>query len=285
MPPLALALLLLSATFHMGWNLLVKQATDRHVLTWWALVCGGLFFLPLPIFFWQGLSGVWGYALASAVFQLAYYLILGYAYNRGDFSLVYPVARGSAPIFIALWSVLFLGEQVTGLGVAGLATIVAGLIVIGVGAWQSSRDRTVQGLASLVAPLAIALSISGYSVIDGAAVKQTSPLPYTVLCFWLNALLLAPVIILRYGLSPMRTVLQQNWRRISLVGILTYAAYGLVLAAYALAQVSYVGAVREVSIVFAALVGWLWLGERFGLPRTIGALVVCAGIILVTVAG
>ena len=285
MSPFVLALLLLSATFHMGWNLLVKQATDRHVLTWWALVCGGIIFLPLPLVAWGKLSGVWEYAFASAFFQLAYYLILGYAYNRGDFSLVYPIARGSAPIFIALWSVLFLHEHVTGLGLAGLATIVAGLVMIGVGAWQSSADRTIQGLASLIAPLAIALSISGYSVIDGAAVKQTTPLPYTVLCFWMNALLLAPVIILRYGWSPMVHVLQKDWRRISLVGILTYAAYGLVLAAYALAQVSYVGAVREVSIVLAALVGWLWLGEAFGLPRTIGAIVVCAGIILVTVAG
>jgi drug/metabolite transporter (DMT)-like permease len=80
-------------------------------------------------------------------------------------------------------------------------------------------------------------------------------------------------------------VARQHWWRIALIGLATFAAYGLTLTAYGVAQVSYVGAVREVSIVLAALVGWLWLNEPFGLTRTIGALVVATGILIVTVAG
>lgn len=279
----ALSLLLLSALIHMGWNLLVKQAEQRHLITWWGLVVGALCFLPWALVAYRELAQVWGYALASGVFQLLYYLILGYAYNRGDFSLVYPIARGSAPIFIALWSVLFLHEQVSGIGLAGLATVVMGLIIIGIGAWQSAQQARLQ-LAGVIAPFAIALSISGYSVIDGAAVEYVAPFPYTVFGFMVSALLLGPVMMQRYGWSAMTAVLRNHWPRITVVGVGTYAAYGLVLTAYALAQVSYVGAVREISIVFAALAGWLWLGEPFGLARTVGAAVACAGIFLVTLA-
>jgi drug/metabolite transporter (DMT)-like permease len=279
----ALGLLLISALIHMGWNLLVKQAEQRHLITWWGLVVGALCFAPWAWVARAELAQVWVYALVSGIFQLLYYLILGYAYNRGDFSLVYPVARGSAPIFIACWSVIFLHEQIRGVGLLGLITVVVGLIIIGVGAWQNVQQNRLH-LAGLVAPFAIALTISGYSVIDGAAVDYVAPFPYTVLGFMISALLLSPVMVQRYGWGTITAVLQAHWRRISVVGLSTYAAYGLVLTAYALAQVSYVGAVREISIVFAALAGWLWLGEPFGLARTLGAAVVCAGIFLVTLA-
>lgn len=279
----ALGLLLISAVIHMGWNLLVKQVEQRHLITWWGLVVGALCFLPWALAARHELAQVWGYALASGVFQLLYYLILGYAYKQSDFSLVYPIARGAAPIFIALWSVLFLQEQISGIGLAGLITIVSGLVLISLRSWQKVGQVQLP-LASLLAPFTIALTISGYSVVDGAAVDHVSPFPYTVFGFIISALLLSPVLWQRYGGPTMLAVLRTHWRRITVVGLGTYAAYGLVLMAYALAQVSYVGAVREISIVFAALAGWLWLGEPFGLTRTIGAAVVCSGIILVTFA-
>jgi drug/metabolite transporter (DMT)-like permease len=137
----------------------------------------------------------------------------------------------------------------------------------------------------MLAPFLVALCIAGYSVIDGAAVRHVSPMPYTALGFLLNVLLLTPLMLVRHSWARIVGVWRRHWRRIGLIGLGNFVAYGLALTAYALAPVAYVGAVREVSIVFAALAGWLWLGEPFGLARTLGALVVCAGILIVTLAG
>jgi drug/metabolite transporter (DMT)-like permease len=281
----ALALLIASAFLHMGWNLLMKQTADRYVVTWWALLIGSLCFLPLAVAARAELRPVWGYALAGACFQVLYYIILGFAYGSGDFSLVYPLARGTAPVLIALWAVLFLGESLSWAGLIGLGAIVLGIVLIGAGAWRNSPQRSLKLSWGTVAPFLIALCISGYSVIDGAAVKQAPPLPYTALGLGLSVVLMTPLVWTRYGWGTLKRVGQEHWWRITLIGLATFAAYGLTLTAYRLAHVSYVGAVREVSIVLAALVGWLWLGEPFGLTRTVGALVVAAGILVVTVVG
>ncbi|RIK36480.1 MAG: hypothetical protein DCC55_27225 [Chloroflexi bacterium] len=281
----ALNLLVASAFLHMGWNLLMKQAGDRYIVSWWALLVGALGFLPFALSAGTALQQVWVYALVSAAFQLLYYLMLGFAYNSGDFSLVYPIARGTAPVFIALWAVLLLHESIPWTGLLGLATIVFGILLIGGGSWRGWFDWKIRPSLGTAAPFLVALCISGYSVIDGAAVKQAPPFPYTVLSFGLSALLFTPLVWARHGWPALMAVGRQQWWRIGLIGAFTYAAYGLVLTAYSLAPVSYVGAVREVSIVLAALAGWLWLGESFGLARTVGSLVVVAGIVLVTVAG
>ncbi len=282
---LALGLLVLSAFLHMGWNLLMKQASERHLVAWWGLAVGALLFLPLPIAARHELIPIWGYALISAFFQLLYYLLLGYAYNRGDFSLVYPIARGTAPLFIALGSVLFLGERLPWAGVLGLLIVVAGISLIGLGVWQGSSPSSVRAGSALVAPLTISLTIAAYSVLDGAAVQQAEPMAYTVLSFGLSMILMAPVIYRQYGWQRMLSVGRTNWWQIGLIGLGTYAAYSLVLVASTIAPISYVGAVRGLSIVFAALTGWLWLGEPFGLMRTVGAVIVVLGILTMTLAG
>jgi drug/metabolite transporter (DMT)-like permease len=269
----------------MGWNLLMKQAGDRYIITWWALAFGALAFAALPVQAWPELRPVFWIGLISACCQFAYYICLNFAYNTNDFSLVYPIARGTAPILIALWSVLFLAERVPWIGVVGLGLIIAGVMLIGSGAWRALRHLDTRPSLSTFSPFLISLCISSYSVIDGGAVKQVSPLPYTVLVFSLNVLLLTPFVWSRYGHRQMLAVGHRHWWRIALIGLGVYTAYGLVLTAYALAPVSYVGAVREMSIVLAAVTGWFWLGEPFGRMRTVGSLVVCAGILLVTVAG
>jgi drug/metabolite transporter (DMT)-like permease len=180
---------------------------------------------------------------------------------------------------------LFLREYVPWAGVAGLIVIVLGIVCIGGSAWRGGVQQPVRFSPGTVAPFLIALCIAGYSVIDGAAVRHASPLAYTALGLLINVLLLTPLMLARHAWAKMADVGRRHWRRIGLIGLCNYAAYGLALTAYALAPIAYVGAVREVSIVFAALAGWLWLGEPFGLVRTLGALVVCGGILIVTLAG
>jgi drug/metabolite transporter (DMT)-like permease len=135
------------------------------------------------------------------------------------------------------------------------------------------------------AALTVACCISIYSVIDGAAVKIAPPVAYTVAVIGASALMMAPAVLARYGRQAVMAEWRANGSRIVLVGILTLVTYALVLQAYALGRVSYAGAVREISVVFAALVGWRWLGEGFGGWRVAGALLIFAGILVIAVAG
>jgi drug/metabolite transporter (DMT)-like permease len=227
----------------------------------------------------------WPYILGSGALEAVYFIALTLAYKLGDFSLVYPLARGTAPAFLAIWAALFLGERPTPLGLVGLGVLLLGLLVVGSGAWQSRRKAASVSLSAIGAALLVALAISLYTVIDGAAVRFVDPSPYTVVVLGLSALFTAPVVLARYGQKAMLTEWRANWSRIILVGVLMMVTFVMVLHAYALAQVNYAGAIREVSVVFGALAGWLWLDEGFGVQRAIGSVLIFAGILVIAVAG
>src|SRR5262249_47691076 len=140
-------------------------------------------------------------------------------------------------------------------------------------------------LSGVLAALGVACCISLYSVVDGAAVRMTEPLPYLVLVMSLTAILLTPLILLRYGGSAVVAEWRANWLRIAVVGVATMFGYIFVLQAYAIASISYAGAIREISVVFGALAGWRWLGEGFGLPRSVGAALIFLGILVIALAG
>jgi drug/metabolite transporter (DMT)-like permease len=281
-------MLIVAAVLHASWNLLVKQAVERQVFTWWSLVVGAICFLPL-LALGSGLpSGVWPFVIASALVETAYFFALTRAYGLGDFSLIYPLARGTAPALLAVWAALFLGERPSAYGFLGLAILVVGLIIVGSGAWWAQRARrgaVPVSLGAIAAALTVALCISIYSAIDGAAVRRTSPVGYTVIVLGLSAIFATPAILARYSLRAVRAEWRANWPRIGLVGVLNLGTYMLVLAAYARARVGYAGAIRELSVVVAALIGWRWLGESFGRNRTIGALLIFAGIVVIAALG
>ena len=297
MPPVALALLIAAAALHTSWNLLVKRAREKQIFTWWSLVVGSLCFAPLLLFSPALPPAVWPYVVASALVESIYYLALLRAYNIGDFSLVYPLARGAAPAFLALWAALFLGERPSAGGLAGLALLLLGLLLVGgaagrllalprlVGGAPGTARRPPIGAGAVAAALAVAFCISIYSAIDGAAVRVAAPITYTVAVIGLSAVLIAPVVLWRYGRPAVAAEWRASWPRIVAVGVLTQLTYLLVLQAYAIGRVGYAGAIREVSVVFAALVGWRWLGEGFGGLRTAGAVLIFAGILVIALAG
>jgi drug/metabolite transporter (DMT)-like permease len=283
MPIAAILFLLFSAVLHTAWNLLLKQSSRKYIVTWWAILLGaGLF---LPILFFTGLPAreAWSLLLVSVLVETAYFVVLSLAYREADFSLVYPLARGSAPLMIVVWSVLFLQERLTPGGMAGLGIIIFGLLMVG-GSDLLAGTQTPRRSGVLLA-FVLALLISIYSVIDGAAVKQTPAFPYTILVFFLSPVLAAPLVFQRYGWQILKNELAQNTARILAIGILTVSSYLLTLAAYAMAKVSYSGAVREVSVVMGALAGWLFLGEKLARLRVWGALVIFGGILCIALAG
>lgn len=285
MPPLALGMLIAAAIMHASWNLLVKQAQERLIFTWWSLVVGALCFLPLLAFSPTLPSRALPYVIASALAETAYFFALTRAYRIGDFSLVYPLARGAAPAFLALWAALFLGERPSAFGLLGLAILIGGLIVVGSGAWwQRQRAVTVSG-GAIIAALTVALCISTYSAIDGAAVQFASPISYTVAVLGLNALFATPLILGRFPRAAVWAEWRRNWPRIFAVGILNLSTYMLVLTAFSRSRVGYAGAIRELSVVVAALIGWRWLGESFGAHRTLGSILIFTGIVVIAALG
>ena len=280
----AILILLVSAIFHTAWNLLIKQAEDKYIVTWWMVVIGGAFALIALLFTGLPPREMWLFAIVSVCVEAAYFVTLSYAYHDNDFSLVYPVARGTAPAFLALWSYLFLHEKLTRGGMIGLAMIIGGLMIIGINTLSQSHVNHVHFKGTAVAVF-IALLISIYSTIDGAAVRNGHALPYVMTMFTLVPLPITPFIFRGYKWSKVKGVLVTQSYRLLLASILGVLAYLMAVFAFSIAPLSYAGAVREVSVVFGALAGWWLLKEKMGGVRLLGAIVIFAGILMIATFG
>lgn len=280
----AISILLISAVLHTIWNLLIKQSEDKYIVTFWMVTFGGAF--ALVALFFTGLPPreMWIFAVISVCVEVAYFITLSYAYHDNDFSLIYPVARGAAPVFIALWSFLFLRESLNMGGIIGLAFIIGGLVIIGFNALTQAHVTHVHFKGVAVA-LFIALLISIYSTIDGSAVKNGYALPYVMAMFALVPFVISPFVFRQYGWARIREVLVKQPARVPLAGVLGVLAYLMAVYAYSIAPLSYAGAVREVSVVFGALAGWWLLNERMGGVRVFGALVIFMGVFMIALYG
>ncbi len=282
MPAAALVFLLLSALLHTSWNLFIKQAGDRLAATWWALLIVAALTTPLLWFFPVPLATAWVFLVPSLVAEFVYLGVLLTSYRDGDFSVVYPIARGAAPALLAVWAVVFLGETPTAGGALGLSVVVVGLLVVGgSGLVRQNASQKKPNPWVVAGALLAAFSISVYTAIDGAAMKSLHPIGYNVLVYQGIALGLTPVVLRRFPRPVLARAWRAHWRGYLGMGLASFGSYALALAAYRIAPVSYAGAVREISIVFGALAGWLLLGEGLGKIRALGAAVIFAGILLI----
>ena len=284
MPTFAILLLLISAVLHTSWNLLIKQAEDKYIVTWWMVTIGGLFALIALLFTGLPPRAMWPFALLSICVEATYFTTLSYAYHDNDFSLIYPVARGSAPAFLALWSFIFLHEKLTSGGMLGLGLIIGGLLVIGINTLSQAHITHVHFKGVAVA-IFIALLISIYTTIDGAAVRDGFAIPYVMSMFAFVPIPLTPFIFREYKWERIKTALVNQPIRVPLAGVLGVLAYLMAVFSYSIAPLTYAGAVREVSVVFGALVGWWFLKEKMGGVRVLGAVVIFAGILVIAVFG
>jgi drug/metabolite transporter (DMT)-like permease len=284
MPILAILLLLVSAVLHTSWNLLIKQAEDKYIVTWWMVTIGGVF--ALIALFFTGLPPrhMWTFALISICVEAIYFVTLSYAYHDNDFSLIYPVARGSAPAFLALWSFLFLHEKLTSGGMLGLGMIIGGLLIIGINTLTQAHVTHLHFKGAAVAVF-IALLISIYTTIDGAAVQNGFALPYVMAMFACVPIPITPFIFREYKWERIKSALTSQPIRVPLAGVLGVLAYLMAVFSYSIAPLSYAGSIREVSVVFGALAGWWFLKEKMGGVRLLGAIVIFAGIVVIAMLG
>jgi drug/metabolite transporter (DMT)-like permease len=284
MPILALVLLFLSATMHALWNFLLKSSEEKYIAMGWQVILSGIF--SFFILFYSGLppQHMWGFAILSMLLEAIYFILLCIAYTDHDFSLVYPIARGAAPALLVLWSTVFLQEQLTVGGYIGLAMITGGIVLIGATTLLKNKGEKPH-LRGILTALSVALVISIYTFIDGTAVKNGPALPYGISMFVMVPFVTTPYLMNRYGIEPFKRV-WKNYRGYLLMGgVLGLVAYMLALFAYTIAPLSYSGAIREVSAVIGAFLGWRFLKEEMGGIRLVGSVIVFAGVMVIAVFG
>jgi drug/metabolite transporter (DMT)-like permease len=286
--PFNLALILGSAVVHVVAHVALRRARDRAAFVWWMLVWGGVLFAPVLFLIPLRIPlAAWGIMTLSAVFEALYFALIAQAYRHGELSLVYPLARGTAPLLLGLWSAMFLRERPTAGGVGGIALIAAGLYLINLprlSAWQAPL-RALGRLAPRLALLA-GLCISLYTVIDRAGIRLVEPLLYTYLALWLTTLLLTPYTLRVAGWQGLKAELRHSRLNSVAAGMTTMAAYAIVL--YAMkggAPAAYAGAIREISVVFGVLAGVVLLKEQGGPMRLAGSVGVAAGVAVIALFG
>jgi drug/metabolite transporter (DMT)-like permease len=289
-----LLLILGSACIHVVAHVALKRTTNRAALVWWMLLWGGVLFLPILFFGWQPIPALaWGVMLLSAVFEALYFASIAKAYQTGDLSLVYPLARGAAPMFLLLWSSVFLQERPTFGGVVGIGLIALGLYLINLprlGDWKEPLQSLRQSGPrwALVAGLCISL----YTVVDrvGVGLFQPSPvtwpLLYTYLALWLTWGMLTPWTLRVVGWRKLKSELLNSRFKSVIAGFTTLAAYAVVLYAMrAGTPASYAGAVREISVVLGVGVGVLVLKEEGTAMRLLGSMLVAGGVAVIALFG
>ena len=284
MPVLAVLLLLLSASLHAIWNFLLKRSQEKYIAMGWQVIISGIFAFILLFFIGLPPRSMWLFAIISMSLEAVYFILLSIAYSDHDFSLVYPIARGTAPAFLMLWSVLFLHEKLTPGGILGIGMVVCGMVIIGATSLIQNRGSRLH-LKGIATALSVALIISIYTLIDGTAVKNGPPLPYALTMFMLVPTLTTTYNVRRYGWKHFAAA--WNGPRIPLIAAaaLGVVAYLIALFAYSFAPLSYSGAIREVSVVIGASLGWRFLGEKMGGVRVLGAGIIFAGVLVIAMFG
>ena len=284
MPILALVLLFFSAAMHATWNFLLKSAEEKYIAMGWQVILSGIFSTVLIFFTGLPPRSMWFFAVLSMILEAIYFILLCIAYTDHDFSLVYPIARGAAPALLVLWTALFLHEQLTTGGYIGLAMITGGMIVIGATTLIQNHEEKPH-LRGILTALSVALIISIYTYIDGNAVRHGPALPYGLSMFVMVPFVTTPYLVNRYGWDHFTNMWQQKRGYLLLGGLLGLVAYMLALFAYTFAPLSYSGAIREVSAVIGAFLGWRFLKEEMGGIRVVGSAIVFAGVMVIAVFG
>ncbi len=289
----ALALVLCAALLHATWNIAAKKAAGGDSFMLMGALMVGVLWAPLALALcwhelWALTPAQWGFVLATTLVHLGYYRSLLTGYREADLTVVYPVARGTGPLITVIAAVLLLGERPGWLGAAGVAAVCGGVFVLAGGPRLLQARADARLRAGLRWGALTGLFIAGYSVLDGYAVKVMLISP--ILLDWLTNLLRVPFLLpgewRRWRLDP--AALRATWRaqwRYALVGaVLAPVAYVMVLYALTMAPMSLVSPAREVSLLFAALIGGRLLGEGDRWPRLAGAACIAGGVALLAAA-
>ena len=275
---------LFAALLHASWNALIKSGEDKALDTALIHVLGCAVGLALVSVAGLPRRGALPWLFASAVIHLGYYVTLVGAYRHGELGFSYPIMRGTAPVLVALLSGRLVGEHLPATGWLGVTGISGGVLMIGLSrvARESGSRRH-----ALAYALANACMIATYTLIDGTGVRISGDaLPYVGLLYLIDG---APYFALvmwqrRDRLAPTAVYMRRRWPAALFGACASLGAYGIALWAMRHAPIAAVSALRETSVLFAALIGLFFLGERFRLQRVLGAGAILAGVMALRLA-
>jgi drug/metabolite transporter (DMT)-like permease len=278
-----LAAVLGAAVLHALWNSLVKSASDQFlssaVVAIWSGVAGLVTALVLP---WPADAAV-PFIVASALIHIGYFMLLGRLYNSADLSVAYPIMRGLAPLIAAIIAFAVLGEAPGPIASLGVAALVAGVLTMGVSGLAHGRINR----PTIAVALANAAVIAVYTVIDGQGARLSGPgaafaFAYNSWSHALTALAYVPIVVWLRGRAA-AAAFTRGWRRGFAGGLAAFLSYAIAVWAMSRAPIAAVAALRETSVVFAAVIGVAALGEPFNRRRATAVLVILAGVILLRI--
>lgn len=275
MDPIVLALVLAAAVLHASWNALVKSGGDPWVRLALANGVGSACAAAMVPFVGVPDAAAWPFILGSIAVHQVYFAFLALQYRFGDLSHVYPISRGTAPLLVAVTAYVFAGETLSPAGMAAVGIICAAILSL-----TFDRGWKIAPGKGTWFALGTSLTIAVYTLIDGLGGRSTANVvDYIVYMFLLNALPFGLLVMFmrRHALAP---TFRLHWKTGAIGGVLSYAAYGLVIWAMSLTPMTYVSALRETSVILAALIGTRILKEPFGAHRIAAACCVAAGVVL-----
>ncbi len=259
---------------HASWNAIAKSSTSKLLDITTIGVAGGalsallLPFLPFPA------PAAWPWLAASLLLHFLYSIALAGAYRWGDLSHAYPLMRGPAPVLVALFGLVLFNDQLTTPMWAGVVLISVGILMP---FWLWPGDGKMRKTGTLFA-LANAVIIAAYTLVDGLGARLSAhPLSYSL---WLCLLDSFPILALALARhrGGVWIYMRRRWLPCALGGLLSVSAYAIVLWAMTRAPIAAIAALRETSVIFAAMIGAVFLRERFGAVRIAGAVLVACGI-------
>jgi len=268
-------LLLIAAFVHASWNALIKISGDRFFAMAAVMGSASIVLLPTLPFVDFPAQEAWPFLFLSVLLHLGYYGVLILAYRHGDLSLVYPIARGSAPVLVALGAYLFANQTLSPIGVTGLLVASGGMCLFAFERGLPHRDF----LKPMMIATAVGMSIAAYTVVDGLGLRRTpDAIGYIV---WLTFLDGLPLMIWAFvfRFSNFTIFLGAEWKKASLGGLLSFLAYALVLYVLSTGSMAHVSALRETSVLFAVILGAVTLHEKFGAVRWVGAVAIVGGVV------
>ena len=268
-----IALVLCAALLHASWNALLKSSGDRLASLTLMTIGAGVGAIPLVLFTPLPHADAWFYIILSAILHTGYNLFLIRAYRIGDFGQSYPIARGSSPLLVSIGAAVFAGEQMNSYTWIGV-----GLVSIGIISLAHLKDR--RNLSGPIAAFTTGAFIAAYTVTDGIGARLAgNSISYSGWLFVLDSFPLALIFMWMHRRLPMATERKQNWLSLA-GGVMSLLAYGIVIWAVTLAPMGTVSALRETSVLFAALIGAIFLGEKLTVRRIFACLVITVGAIV-----
>ncbi len=280
MAGIAFSLVIMSALLHAAWNFTAKRVSGNLSVLYLGMSGMCVVLLPFVLLRASGtiMPHAYPFVIATGVIHALYFIALSRAYKYGNISTVYPVARGFGVIGTAIVAIAVLSEKVSLTGLCGIISAGFGIFVIG-----ASVEKGIEGRRGLWFAILVGSTMIGYSVVDKLAMATIDPIIYI---FWM--ILLSMALLTPYMLIVRRRELIAAWKEHKkysmVIGLGATAGYLLILFVFRMAQVSYVVAVRELSVVVGSILGVVYLRESLSIRKLIGILMVVAGLVLVRIA-